>query len=115
MRELYCVDASRRGLVRRGAESFALSALFLLSRVDWSCGAALPKRLRFCRRRSRSLRWRSVLFFEGDFRRLPRAFVGLEVRVVPGKSAHSRDYVVREERKIRVVVLQSVVVAAPFH
>src|ERR1700676_4293731 len=76
----------------------------------------LARRLRFCRSGRRSLRWRrSVLFLEVNFWNLPRAFVGLEVGVVSGKSAHTCNYVVREERNIGVVVLQRLVIATPLH
>src|SRR6516225_9404238 len=59
----------------------------------------------------RTRRCRSASVIEIHFGSLPRPFLGLEVGVVAGESAHAGDEIVGEEREKRVVVLQRLVVA----
>src|SRR6267142_4311063 len=97
------VDASPCELVRRAAISQGF-ALFPFSA------------LRSRRRGNRCLRGcRRLLFLEINLWSLPRTLIGLEVRVVPRKPTYARYQVVREKRNISVVVLQSLIVAAPLH
>src|ERR1700730_5043600 len=95
----------------------------MLRAADWYAGSQISRhphtsfarRLRLCRCRSRRLRGWSFLVLKIDLGSLSRAFVCLEVRVIPGKAAQARYQAAREKGNIGGVVLHRFIVTTPLH